>query len=286
MKNITTRNTLLTYIIVCLWCWAPLAQLNAIPLWAIIADSGESGEVAPPPAAPYVPFVAKFDGIDDIITRTATAPTGLSVDDKVLEIAFWLKLNGGDGTAVSIYRITAANNDLKLSLTKLQDNTLRLYGASPTNTTVLLMDTTTANPITTSLGWCHVYVYANMANTAQRGIFINGAPVAINVFNYVNAVIDYVGTDYKYIIGGPGASSSHLNGSLADFYFNDSVSTTISNFYNSGSPVNLGANGEIPSGISPVFYLSRTGNGSSWATNSGTGGNFTITGGGLATETF
>jgi len=34
------------------------------------------------------------------------------------------------------------------------------------------------------------------------------------------------------------------------------------------------------------FYLSRTGNGSSWATNSGTGGNFTITGGGLATETF
>ena len=70
-------------------------------------------------------------------------------------------------------------------------------------------------------------------------------------------------------------------GSLAEVYFNIKESSYfnpsgITSFRSGGKPVSLGASGATPTGNSPDVYLKNAA--ASFGTNSGTGGNLTVTG--------
>jgi hypothetical protein len=78
-----------------------------------------------------------------------------------------------------------------------------------------------------------------------------------------------------------------LNGCLAEFwlapgtYLDLTTAANIALFRGAdGKPVDLGADGSLPTGSAPLIYLScRPGDAASaFATNRGTGGDFTITG--------
>ena len=257
-------------------------KLNALPQWINLSAKTTSTSTAT-----YTPYVASFDGTNDTARQTVSSPSGLPVDSSRVECSFWVKFNGGDNALQQIFRITNSSDDTpRFSITRTADNKIAFYGAVPAGTSAVSI--TSTSTITSSSGWVHVYLFADTTNTAVRGIYINGISDTLNIISYVsNAVIDYNGINYRYTFGGSGVTTSvpSLNASLADFYWNDSVSCTIGDFYNNGEPVDLGLTGQLPSGTAPVFYLSKAGNGNSWATNSGTGGNFTVTGS-LTTEPF
>lgn len=277
-----TKSKITVLIITAIAFCSLVNSLNALPQWINLSAKTSSAT-----SSNYTPYVATFDGVNDTIRLTSSGPTGLSADASRVECSFWVKFNGGDNTIQQIFRITNNVDDTpRFSITRRADNKIQLYGALPAGTSAVSIASSLT--VTSLSGWVHVYLFADMTNTAVRGIYINGVSDTLNISSYVNnAVIDYNGINYRYTFGGDGltASTPSLNASLADFYWNDSVSCTIEDFYNTGVPVYLGETGGLPSGSTPVFFLSRAGNSNSWATNSGAGGNFTVTGS-LTTETF
>lgn len=276
-------NSKLTFLILAaIVFYSSINSLNALPQWINLAARTSSAT-----SSNYTPYVATFDGVNDTIRLTSSGPSGLSADASRVECSFWVKFNGGDNTLQQIFRITNSSDDTpRFSITRRADNKIQFYGAVPAGASAVSITSTLT--VTSSSGWVHIYLFTDMTNTAIRGIYINGVSDTINILSYVNnAVIDYNGINYRYTFGGDGLTTStpSLNASLADFYWNDSVSCTIDDFYSSGTPVYLGETGGIPSGSTPVFFLSRAGNSNNWSTNSGTGGNFTVTGS-LTTEPF
>lgn len=277
-----TKSKITFLIITAIAFYSLINSLNALPQWINLSARTNST-----PATTYTPYVATFDGVNDTIRQTSSGPSGLSADASRVECSFWVKFNGGDNTEQQIFRITNNVDDTpRFSITRRTDNKIAFYGAVPAGTPAVSITSTLT--VTSLSGWVHVYLFADMTNTAIRGIYINGVSDTITISSYVsNALIDYNGINYRYTIGGNGLTTSTptLNASLADFYWNDSVSCTINDFYNAGAPVFLGETGGLPSGATPVFFLSRAGNSNTWSTNSGTGGNFTVSGS-LTTEPF
>lgn len=75
---------------------------------------------------------------------------------------------------------------------------------------------------------------------------------------------------------------------MADLYFNSvtfldlSVSSNLELFIKSGKPVNLGTTGQTPTGSSPLVF--DTGDATTFATNVGGGGGWTLQAGGITTD--
>jgi hypothetical protein len=100
-----------------------------------------------------------------------------------------------------------------------------------------------------------------------------------------DAVIDY--TRANHTIGAETGGASKLNASIAEVYINYAEYIDITIEANrrkfigaNGKPVSLGDDGSIPTGTSPIVYFSvKQGDAATvFATNKGTGGNYTITG--------
>lgn len=98
--------------------------------------------------------------------------------------------------------------------------------------------------------------------------------------------LDTVGIPGDFNIGVDAAKSgsNRYDGDLAEFYYNDhssfvdmDIKANRRKFITSSArPVDLGSDGSTPTGAAPEVFLK--GNGSGFNVNSGTGGNFTITG--------
>jgi hypothetical protein len=117
-----------------------------------------------------------------------------------------------------------------------------------------------------------------------RKIYIDGADDTGATTNS-NANSDYTHTNCS--LGARIDTNNKFNGDLAEFYFNIAASLDITQESNrtlfrtaSGKPVNLGTTGELPTGSAPInyFHLDKGESAANFATNRGTGGNFTITG--------
>lgn len=129
-----------------------------------------------------------------------------------------------------------------------------------------------------------ILISADLSDPAKRGININGSVDAGAAWSvYSNDVIGYVENGNKIQIGGLEGitSSSLLDATLADFYFNaaEYVNTALSysRFFDaSGRPVDKGATGSKPTGTAPAIFLPNKA--ASLGTNAGTGGNFTKSG--------
>lgn len=269
------RHTL-TLIIACLWCWAPLASLRAVPLHVFLGGS---------PSAPssFTVHTAVFDGSNDYLRRGSQL-NGVT-DGKTSTVSFWINMDAGDGSSGPIFRIALGADD-RFIVARGDSNTIRIIGDSPGGTTML--DITGSTPITAAgtgwggSGWYHIFICINTTSEAATKIYVNGVPETVTYTTLDGSLaLDLAPTSARITIGANSQSTAtnHLNGALAEFVYFDTYHDIPASFYSGTSPADIGATGSVPTGAAPDIYLSRVGGGNSWVSDSsGNGNDFVATG--------
>lgn len=223
----------------------------------------------------YTTAAVAFDGTNDYMTRGA-ALTG-NADGKSGIVSVWLKFNGGDATLQWVY----SNNGGFFSLYKDASNKIGIAGYNGAATEIMRF--VTSNSYTAGATWRHVLAAWDLA-AGTRQLYITDVSDFSSVTN-TNDTIDYTRTDHA--IGAVPAGTNKGNYDIADFYLALNTTLDLSVADNrrkfispSGKPVNLGSNGSLPTGSQPIIFC-RCAPGaaaSTFATNLGSGGNFTVAG--------
>ena len=217
-----------------------------------------------------------FDGTNDYLSRGA-ALTSLA-DSATGILSVWVRFDGGDSsnqrflnnaTARVYAGKTGAGNVLQVSVS---DGTKTLTFSSTTT-------------YTASATWLHVLASWDTnysAGNKIKHLYVNDVSDLGTVAD-AGAAFNAYYNDTNWYVGSNAAGSLKLNGCMAEFYFAPGQYLDFSNssnrrkFINSlGKPVDLGSDGSTPTGVAPKVYLKDVA--ASFGTNSGTGGNFTITG--------
>jgi hypothetical protein len=246
--------------------------LTSNEIYYVMTHANDPGTATP---GSYTANTAVFDGSADFMRLTSSGPTGLA-DSKVFTLSCWVNFAGGDGVTQAIWDIGTPVTSTRLAVSKNTGNTLDIVGKNSANTGILFL--TTTKTLKATNGWTHLYICVDMANPAHRKCYFNGVADTLTVTTYTDDTLDLVGANYTYTAGADdsGAGGLRMNAALAEVWFNDSYLDSPGHFAYAGHPISLGTAGEIPLETSPVFYLKGNGNG--FNVNSGTGGNFTITG--------
>lgn len=223
---------------------------------------------------------ADFDGTNDVMKRGA-ALTGIA-DSKTGILSIWARIDGGDGTLRRIFSCATVQG-CQLNLTT--GNNFQLLGQNVTPATILNLTSTTS--YIAGATWRHFLASWNMAVAGSGRLYITNVSDKSEV-TYTNDTINYTGaTDWSIGDATTGPSVLEFNGCLAEVYFApgqyldfDIVANRRRFISANGKPVYLGATGQIPTGTAAIVYqhLDDGEAVANFATNRGTGGNFTITG--------
>lgn len=128
--------------------------------------------------------------------------------------------------------------------------------------------------------WHHCCFSFDLTSTALRHIYVDDVSDLATIDTYINDTIDF--TRPEHAIGRlAGVPSSGFGGCMADlwvdfgYYIALGVTANRREFIGpaAAESVDLGNNGENPSGTSPILYFARAT--ADWHTNKGTGGGFT-----------
>jgi len=221
-----------------------------------------------PPASGYTTTANDYDATNDYATRGGDL-TG-AADGKAGTISCWVRLDGGDGN--NFYILYGATN--VFALFRNGSNVFRLAGRNASNT--LILNVLSNTTYTASSSWIHILASWNLA-TPEAYLYINNADDEAAGSTETDDTIDY--THSEWAVGATDSGTFKFDGCISELWFEDTFIdiTQASNrakFISGGKPVNLGADGSIPTGASPLIYAPD----GDPSTNAGTGGNFTITG--------
>lgn len=221
-------------------------------------------------------YLINYDGSNDYLSR-GSALTGLA-DAKTFTCSFWIDLNGGDGSAQIIQKHGAAGAGIQIS--RNTSNLLELEGYNAAAAQIL--SATSSITLTAASGWVHVYAAIDMANAANRHIYFNGTEDAgVTWTTFTDDTIDLNTASVFCRLGSADGATAFANACVAEYWFDDTYFNDVTKFREAGTgaPMSLGSTGQTPTGSSPVFYLSLTGSGSSWAfDSSANANNFTANG--------
>lgn len=230
---------------------------------------------------PFTVDAADFDGTNDYMTRGA----GLNgaADGKVGTISFWFRLDGGDGDFVTIVtNATAVGGPTsRWRVRRENNNRITVVGLNAAATEILRLTTNTA--YTASATWRHFLASWDLAAAAGHLYVTDVSDLAAGP-TLTDDSVDYTVADWA--IGGQANGGTKVNGALANVFFVPSffdLSVTANRrkfILANGKPANLGPTGAYPTGTAPLVYQSlKHGEAvANFATNRGTGGDFTITG--------
>lgn len=220
----------------------------------------------------YTAGTAVYDGTNDRI-EIIGSPTGLA-DGGVFSFSFWYHDDGGDGTQRELVEWATSSAAYRLRIEHTTANKIMVQARDSTPTVILQV--TSTNTITTASGWVRISGCFNLSNTSLRKLYFGTTAETLSVTTYTNGSIDMAGASWKYDVGTTTNGVLDITGALSEFWFDDSYLDDPTKFESGGHPISLGSDGSLPTGSQPVFYLKGDGNG--WNINSGTGGNFTLTG--------
>ena len=224
-------------------------------------------------AGEFIATGISFDGTNDFINRDA-AWSGASDKAASWTVVFWVK-SAADGSAAEVHQGFQGCFDF----VKSSGNKMEFYTYGPGCSGFKNRSTTSAD-ILVSSGWVCVMCSSN-GSTNQ--IYFGDTDVTSSVATST-ATEDYTFNSYW---GSAGNESNKWNGDLAELYIDIDNRTDFSveanrrKFFSStGTPVDLGSDGSLPSGASPVVYLSvRQGEAATAILNNrGTGGDYTENG--------
>lgn len=229
----------------------------------------------PSDTALYVPNGVNFDGGDELYE---VLPASGVVDSTQATGSFWIRSNNIDSGGIFESYI-AVTPGFRFSFTT--DFTFRVRGLNSSGSQVLNMRTSTSAVNYSDGQWHHVvFSFDNAAG--NHHIYING----VDALDFSNApspdAIDFFTSTQDFDFG------FNLEADLADFWLDFGTYIDLSDannralFYSAG-PVDLGTNGQLPTGTSPEFFFS--GDAASWNTNRGTAGGLAYFSGALTNST-
>jgi hypothetical protein len=127
----------------------------------------------------------------------------------------------------------------------------------------------------------HVFCSVDLADNGKRHLLVNGFDDAPTWSTYVDGAIGY--TSAKWGVGANPNGNFKWAGCLGELWLDDQYldpDTYLEKFFD-GGPVDLGIDGSAPTGAAPLICLNK--DTVNWHVNAGTGGDFSVEGGGLAT---
>lgn len=222
-------------------------------------------------AGPYRAQGVFFDGTNDFLNAGATL-TG-AADSKLWTCSMWLRTSSAIDTLLTFNDTGSALSRSRFVV--LSGNTIEITGVVGG---LNQLRATTAGTISTT-GWTHFLFSVDMANTANRSIYLNDALDSTTWTSYVDTALDF--TEGDFYVGQRGDGSGRFTGYMADVqmwlgtYVDFSTTANRRLFIDgSGKPVNPSI-AEASLGT-PILRLS--GPLGTWHTNKGSGGGFTLTG--------
>lgn len=227
-----------------------------------------------PPRAPdgvtdYFGHSVVFDGATSL-ARGANLD-GL-IDGKAGTLSYWVKFNGDDGVEQSI----TENDGAFFNSRKLVDNTIKVQGFNGGEILLLPSNST----FTVASGWVHVLASWDLANGLGHLYIDNVSDLGTPVLT--DDTIDYARADW--LVGVNSALTFDLNADMADLWFDDNFiditdDAERAKFINATTllPVDLGDDGQLPTGTTPILSLNKSTTGG-WEDNRGSGGGMTVTG--------
>lgn len=223
---------------------------------------------------------AYFDGTNDYLEKLS-ALTG-AADSKTGILSFWIRFDAGSGAQRDIFNSrNAGDSSSGVTVVKGTDDKIYIGGNSSVPAQVMNFNTS-AMPIDGTT-WKHILASWNAATTTLQ-LYVDDVSDKTESVNN-NATIVY--TDTKWWVGASSFGTTFaLNGNLAEFFFapgqylDFSVTANRRKFNSGGKPANLGATGSAPTGTAPLIYLHLDDGetAANFATNRGTGGNFSVVG--------
>lgn len=243
-----------------------------------LTQSSGGGAEAP---APYFANAVEFDGANDYLRRTNIIHGSASSTGS---ISFWVRLDA-DTEGSDYYEV------IQGSVNGVSDELLSvIFGVVEQQFFVTMNNydifaVTTPN-ISLPTGWLNFLASWEIdagQNFKTFHVYINDTIALDSVSDDVNESTIAYNTLNHWMVGEYFDGTFKLNGGLADLYFapgqflDFSVQANRRKFIDAaGKPVSLGADGSTPTGSTPAIYLK--GDHTNFEVNSGTGGNFTVTG--------
>lgn len=227
-------------------------------------------------ASPFVAHGATFDGSTQYMTLTSSGPTGLADGHLVSFSALFRRTT--NATDQTLFWLDNGSNSIRFTIHISTDNKIYVRGRNSTPADVLDIGGSTAISAGSTLH--HLYGCFDLTDNAKRKIYLDGVAETLSVTTYDNAgTIKFTNTGVHYRVGAANAVNAWWAGDIGMFWLDDIYLDSPAMFYSGGIPLNPGA-----TGTGAVFYLN--GSGDLFATNSGTGGDFTVSGSPLGTPTF
>lgn len=223
-----------------------------------------------------------FDGTNDYLSRGANL-TGL-LNSKTFTFSGWFKFSSSGNSQTLLCSKGSSDSYLQVSRLGSGGDTGKLRFVGVGTGSVTRLDVMTEDTIDTGT-WHHIIASFDLSDTNKRFVLIDTNEASLTVTTYTNAVLNFTSAT-EFFIGTAESGSPQLYADVGDLWFNTeyldlSSSAVYGKFISttSGKPKDLGATGELPTGTSPLLYLSRRNStASSFATNKGTGGGLTVTG--------
>jgi hypothetical protein len=225
---------------------------------------------------------ADFDGTDYMtrgagLTGAADAKTGI--------FAGWVRLDGSNGSLLIILALTTtvAGATSHLNVGRLGGGSNIFFVSGFNAAGSFILDLPGASAFTAAATWRHILASWDLANNVGH-FYINDVSDA-GTTAFTDDSIDYTTADCS--IGATADGTNDFDGCLGEIYFAPGQYLDLSLVANrrkfisaSGKPVHLGTTGALPTGTAPLVYLHLDDAEAvaNFATNRGTGGDFSITG--------
>ncbi len=218
-----------------------------------------------------------FDGSADYLSRTSIA--GIADGKQIIFSCVF----STDALSSQLFAIgESGGNPLIIGFGGVPNLTIQIYNTAKS---VLALNATISGVTLVANRNYQLVFSVDMSNTANRSVYINGQSATTSWSAYIdtNLHLTYSGSGGGYYVG---LLSAFFNGRLGHLYFDTSyidlsVPANLAKFVTGtgidAKPVDLGANGELPTGTAPLIYLPMFGNNA--GKNYGTGGDFTVNSG-------
>ena len=225
-----------------------------------------AGAPAPPaPPAGYTVYASAFDGTNDYMARGA-ALTGC-VDGRKGIVSVWCKIIGGNGVLQRLF----FNLNSYCHVWKGSDNKFNVTMQGQFGVTIASIES--ASTYLAGTGWLHLFSTWD-ASAGLRKLYINGVS-DLGTDSGNNADIYY--NQDNWFFGADSSGADKINMEVCEVYLNTvEYLDDPTKFASGGKPISLDADGSLPTGTAPIIYLKNPYD--TFGTNSGTGGNFTVTG--------
>lgn len=255
--------------------WVPTLLLSRKSVGQFgLQSPGFVGQLSKKTDSTFTYYSTYFDGTNDYLLRGA-ALTGCS-DGKVGTVSCWMKMDPSSSDTTE-YIVLANLVTARFKFSRLTTGRVAVVANDSGGSSAISL-ASTAGIVDNAGGWCHVLATWDAAS-AVSVIYINGANETVTSTE-VDLTIQYNRSDWA--IGATTAGGTKFYGYLSELWFNTEYLdiTVLANrekFRTSGGkPADLGADGSTPTGNQPLIYMHNPYD--SFGTNSGSGGNFSVTG--------